>query len=136
MSENPEKGEACFIIGKGTPDEKKYVLQFTFDALEAIETETGESIEAVFTRIQDPAKRRLRDVRILVFAALREHHPEITMRLAGELILAAKTDAVYAGLSRAAELAFPSDPAEPGSDANPTEARPAIAPGIAGTGTG
>lgn len=133
MSENAEKGEACFIVGQGTPNEKKYVLQFTFEALESIEQETGESIEAVFTRIQDPTKRRLRDVRIMVYAALREHHPEITMRLAGELILAAKTDAVYVALQRAAELAFPTE-AEPGSEGRPTEP-PAAAPAGGGTGT-
>lgn len=133
MSENAEKGEAAFVIGAGTPDEKKYVLQFTFDSLEAIETETGESIEKVFQRITDPTKPRLRDMRILVYAALREHHPEITKKLAGDLIMAATTEKIYQAMETAAEAAFP---AMKEGAANPTEAQPAAsAPAGDGTGT-
>src|SRR5215471_9137060 len=100
---NPLNGEAEITIGQ-PPNDRVYKLKLSFDALVNIEELTGQSIDQVFESIKD--KPRLKTMRQVFFCALHENHPEITERLAGELLLQASLPAILAAITRAGEAAF------------------------------
>lgn len=81
---NPVKGEVSFPV-----DDKTYILQFTIDAICSLEAENGKGIIGLISELQDPSKVSLTLARQMLWAGLQEHHPEITVKEAGELIPAA-----------------------------------------------
>lgn len=79
---NPHKGEVSFE-SKG----QRYVLQYSIDAICTLEGETGKGIIALAGELEKSPSMTL--MRQLIWAGLLEHHPEMTLKEAGELILAA-----------------------------------------------
>jgi hypothetical protein len=96
---NAERGEAGLVLG-----DKTYTLRLSNNAqceLEALFG--GEPIGEILARLATGGRTV---IRASLFAALREHHPKMTLADAGELM---DVDAVAVGkaLSLAIELAFP-----------------------------
>lgn len=81
---NQHKGEVAFDA-----DGKQYTLRYSIDAICCLETETGKGIVALLSEFQDSDKITLTLARQMMWAGLREHHPEVTVKEAGELIVAA-----------------------------------------------
>ncbi|MFZ5736309.1 MAG: hypothetical protein ACOY6K_05440 [Pseudomonadota bacterium] len=110
-----------------------YRLRFSIDALCTLEDISGKSFPEIAAELQDPAKARIGRVRQLLYAALRQHHPAIDLREAGEIILTAGgMVAVMEKVGEAFAAAFPQ--AEKGSGRaaeNPPTSAP---PAKAGTG--
>lgn len=103
---NPHKGDVTFEAGG-----RSYTLRFSVDALCALEEVSGRGIVALSTELSDMDRVSLTLLRKVVWAGLREHHPDIDMKSAGELIveaggLAAMMGVVGTALSRA----FPQGP--------------------------
>lgn len=107
---NPVKGEVSFVA-----DERTYTLKFSIDAICALEAETSKGIIALTTDLQNPEKMTITVARQILWAGLREHHPDITLKEAGELIpLAGGLSAIMALTAQAMSSAFPRSK-EPGS---------------------
>jgi hypothetical protein len=81
---NPNKGEIAFDV-----DGKRYTLRYSIDAICSLEAEAGKGMVALIGELQDPSKMSLTLARQVLWAGLLEHHPELTVKEAGELIPAA-----------------------------------------------
>lgn len=92
---NPHKGEVELKAG-----DKIYVLRFSIDAICNLEDATGEpfSVTASAMARQETASMTL--TRLLLHAALRENHPELSLKDAGEIIPEA------GGMGPVAEMVF------------------------------
>jgi hypothetical protein len=74
---NPVKGEVAFQ----TSDGRSWTLLFSFDALASAEESLDQGIGEIV------AEGRLKGLRAVFWAGLRHHHPTLTEKDAGELIL-------------------------------------------------
>jgi hypothetical protein len=112
---NPLKGEVEFEA-----DGKTYTLRYSADAICNLEEKAGRGFPVIAGELMDPDTTSLRLVRMAIWAGLREHHPDITLQQAGELILAAggmKT--MMERFDQALRLAFPDIAAQSGDGARP-----------------
>jgi hypothetical protein len=82
---NPHKGELSFEA-----DGKTYTLVYSNNALVELEDKLNRGIVDLTTEMslwaQDPTKIRLGLLRAVFWAAFIEHHPEVDLKAAGELI--------------------------------------------------
>lgn len=120
---NPHKGEVAFDA-----DGKRYVLRYSIDAICQLEAETGKGIVALISDLESPERMSVTLARQVLWAGLTEHHPNITVKDAGELIAAA------GGLVRIVSLfgeAFAAAFPQPEGKQNP---RKAGSPKASGTG--
>lgn len=115
---NPHKGEVVFDAGG-----QAYTMRFSIDAICALEEETGKGVVLLSEELSDPAKLRMSLVRQVVWAGLRDAHPELTVKQAGELIASSGgLSNMVERIGRAFQLAFPVDektgdrPQKPGQD--------------------
>lgn len=122
---NVHKGDVTLRAG-----ERSYTLRFSIDALCVLEDACGgKGIVALSAELSDPSTLRLGLLRKVLWAGLRDHHPEIDEKAAGEIIPEAGGLAVVmAAVNTAFELAFPPADAKPNGDARPP------VPGQDGTG--
>lgn len=123
---NPHKGEVAFEAGG-----KSYTLRYSIDAICALEEATGKGIVALSTELSAAGTISMGLLRQVVWAGLREQHPDVDLKCAGELIVDAggltkMIEYVGSALSRA----FP-QPEEPAAGA---AARPPV-PDQSGTGS-
>ena len=81
---NPHRGEVKLKAG-----EKAYTLRFSIDAICQLEEATGKNLVALMTEMSDAKRMSISAVRQLLHAALHEHHPEVSLIEAGELMMAA-----------------------------------------------
>jgi hypothetical protein len=81
---NPHKGEVSFDANGAA-----YTLRYSINAICELENETGKGIVALMTELEDPTRMSMTLARQIMWAGLREHHPDITVKAAGELISAA-----------------------------------------------
>lgn len=114
---NPMKGEASLRLADG----RTLTLAYSFDALCAVEEVAARSISEVLAEISKGAPR-LTTARALIYGGLQQHHPEVTLTEAGELILS-DGPAVSEAMNRALAAAFPKA-AEGRQAANPPSQRP------------
>lgn len=103
---NAAKGEVTITAGGET-----YRLAFTTNAMCEVEDATGKSINAVLAEMSNPERVGIRELRLLLWASLTEHHPDITIRDAGRICDEIGAGGVGDLIGRAVEQAFP--PAEP-----------------------
>jgi hypothetical protein len=77
---NPLRGEASFEV-----EGKPYRIHFTWNAAAEYEDVTG---RALSDALLDVAKQRLsaKSLRAFLWAGLQEHHSEVTLRDAGDLL--------------------------------------------------
>ena len=99
---NPHKGQVALNV-----DGREYTLSFSINALCELEDALGESVNAIAAQMGDGSKVRLKTIRTLVWAALRDHHPETSVEDAGEIIGAAGVPATMEAIGEAFAKAFP-----------------------------
>ncbi|QUS40574.1 hypothetical protein RPMA_18320 [Tardiphaga alba] len=78
---NPHKGEVSLTAGGET-----YTLKYSVDAICRLEESTGKNLTTLMTEMADASKMSLTMTRHMVHAALFEHHPEVTLKEAGEIM--------------------------------------------------
>lgn len=109
---NPIKGEASLKV-----EGREYTLCFSIDAMCALEEKLDRTMQDIMSDLTDPTRIGVRLTRALLWASLREHHSEITLKMAGDLIPAAGgVPAVVERISLAIQRAFPTPEA---SDPHP-----------------
>lgn len=81
---NKHRGEVTIMI-----EGKVYTLCFSIDAMCQLEDVLGKGIVVITQEFADPIKIKVGTARAAFWAALQEHHPEVTLKAAGELIPAA-----------------------------------------------
>jgi hypothetical protein len=106
---NPHKGEAAFEV-----DGVVYTLRLSTNAICELETAMDKGLDAIVGNMA-----RLSTVRGLLWAALRDHHPEITMAGAGILIDKAGMAAAMNAVTAALTAAFPPKTDEKAGPTNP-----------------
>ena len=118
---NPQRGEHSVTVGETT-----YTLRFTLNALCEVEEAAGVSVEALLGRVSNG---NLRDVRLLVWGALRDAHPELTLTEAGTVLGAVMAadgmEAAEALIVTAIEEAFPTKTTNPRTPARRKKKRKA-----------
>lgn len=110
---NKQVGEHSFQA-----DGSKWTLRFGAWAISELETELDRSILSIAKELENPEAVRTRTVIACVWAGLQQHHPEIDMRTAADLMDKRGLEAVRIDLETAINLAFPEGEGG-GSDANP-----------------
>ena len=99
---NPLKGEVELVVGEGAEDETTYVMRLSIDAIVHAENLLDKSINDML-----PTLDRIGTLRALLWASLREHHEDVSLLDAGELIVAAGADVVMGKIAQALKAAFP-----------------------------
>lgn len=110
---NPHRGSVALQAG-----DRAYTLSFSVNAICDLEAEVDKPVAEIIAAIQDPKQLRLSTVRVLVWAALRDHHEEVTIKEAGVITTDAGIQAAVEKVGRAFQLAFP----EAKGKANPRKA--------------
>jgi hypothetical protein len=98
---NKFKGDVSFETG-----EKTYTMRFSANALCELEDALEMGVNAVAKQLANPESMRLKMVRVVFWAGLRDHHPEITLHQAGEIITDVSLTQAMGVVSKAFELAF------------------------------
>lgn len=80
---NAHKGDVSFDVAG-----KTYTLRFSVDALCQLEDQLGMGFPAIVLSMQNPKTLRLGTARAVLWAGLIEHHPDIDVKAAGELMVA------------------------------------------------
>lgn len=99
---NPHRGSVALQAG-----DRAYTLSFSINALCELEDALDKPVSEIVATIQDPAKVRLSGVRMLLWAGLRDHHPEVTVAEAGEIATDAGFTVAVEKIGEAFKLAFP-----------------------------
>lgn len=81
---NPHKGEVELKAG-----DQVYVLRYSIDAICAIEEKLGKNFLRIVAEMQNPATMTVTMMREVLHAGLAERHPELTLKEAGEMLVAA-----------------------------------------------
>ena len=100
---NPHKGEVEFTVGK-----KVYTLHFSINAMcELEEAMGGAGITELAMQMSDPSKFKLKDMRTMFWAGLRDHHEAMTAQDAGRLMNDLGMMEAMNLVAKAFTLAFP-----------------------------
>lgn len=122
---NPHRGEATFTV-EGVAYKAVFSTNAFCIAENALDLGTTEIVARLLL------KGRVGDARVVLWAALQEHHPDLTLEDVGGLIDALGQEETGAMIGKGVSLAMPAlVKAKPGSPARP---RPAAAPNASGTG--
>lgn len=86
---NPHKGEVAFDA-----DGKTYTLRFSSNAICELEERLDKSFTKIGAELQaavetDPASIRFGTLRAIFWAGLQDHHPDIDLAAAGDVMIAA-----------------------------------------------
>lgn len=108
-------------------DGETYVVSFSVNAMCELEELQDRSVVDIMTELEkvrhDFTKLRMQTVRSIVWAALRDHHPDTSMKDAGDIISAAGVPVVMAKIAEAIMLGFPQAPAGSAEGKAPAKAR-------------
>lgn len=121
---NPHRGEVTFEA-----DGKQWTLAYSINALCVLEDALGMGIGEVVERFGNVQKLRLNTVRAVLWAGLNDHHPEVSLKQAGELIADMTLPTSIDLLGRAFSLAFPDGKDESGNPPQPGGPTNGIGPG-------
>jgi hypothetical protein len=103
---NPTKGEVTFEANG-----QIYTLKFSVNALCRLEAETGKGFPKLLTELSNLDTVSITLLRNLTWAGLQEHHPHVSINLAGDLIVAGGGMSIMLEkISKAIESGFPSPP--------------------------
>lgn len=105
---NKHKGQIDMVAGGET-----YTLRLAANALVIAEGLLDKGVQEIGDMLADAATFRLGTARALLFAGLHEHHPEITLEDAGEIIGEIGIPAVVAKLGESMQAAFEQPGGEP-----------------------
>lgn len=114
---NPVKGEASVTLASG----EELTLRYDFNALAAVEEAADKPIAEVLGAMSNGVPR-LTVARALIYGGLREHHPEVDVKAAGELVLS-DGKALVDAMRKALASAFPQ--AEGRKGGNPPKSKTA-----------
>jgi hypothetical protein len=114
---NGEKGEVEVRSGDDV-----WTIQFTVNALCELEEATGAPFQKLMARFSDEKGVSLKDLRLLLWAGLQEHHSGVDLKAAGAIMQEVNYNAVGEAIGRALARTFPD--VEPGDDARPQKASP------------
>lgn len=108
MAANPHRGSVEFEI-----EGKTYTLRYSINAICVLEERAGRTLLQLAEDLKDITTLRMATIRDVLYAGLIEHHPEITVAAAGELIIAAGgAIKVVAKFSDAMAAAYPAPEAK------------------------
>ena len=99
---NTLNGEVDFPVGNTT-----YRLRLSINQLIEVEEITGLGIVQLATMFADPENLRAGHVRAVLWGALRQHHPEINLLGAGEIMTEARLQPTIEFVGLALQAAFP-----------------------------
>lgn len=109
---NGFKGEVALKYG-----DESFTMVMDFNALCDFEGETGKDA-LKFMEDMENGEASVVEIRVMMWAALRQLHPDMTLQLAGR-ILSENADAIQ----RAAAAAAPAAESKPGNAKRPAKAR-------------
>ena len=110
---NPHRGGVAVRVG-----DDEWTFSFSINALCELEDLLDKPMPQIFASLRDEENMRMSDVRALVWAALLDHHDEITLREAGDVATKVGTPVCLEKIGKAVELAFPTKAAK-----NPQKAK-------------
>src|SRR5690606_4502101 len=114
---NPFRGGVPLTVG-----DKTYTLSFSVNAICELEDHFGgKPVAQIADGLDDPKNVRMSTVRALVWAGLRDHHEEVSLKDAGLLASEAGVPACMEAVGRACQLAFPEQ--EAGDKPRPQKAK-------------
>lgn len=100
---NKQRGEVSLKAG-----DESYILRYSIDAICVMEGELGKGFAAIAGELSNPDKISITLARAVLWAGLKEHHSDITLKEAGELIPAAGgLTSIMFVISEALTHAFP-----------------------------
>jgi hypothetical protein len=99
---NPHKGEVSFDHGG-----KTYKLVFSANALCEMEDLTGEPAIASIAAMGDPTKAKIKTLRAAMWAALRDHHEQVSLKEAGNIVTGIGMAKASSLIGQVFSLAFP-----------------------------
>lgn len=110
---NRAKGQFSFTAADG----ESYTLEYDVNALCEIEDKFDAPIKDLQERLEQPS---VRDLRVMLWAGLQKHHPEIDLKGAGALVLVqdaadALTQAMAAAMPKGGDSDDPRVPAAAGT---------------------
>lgn len=120
---NRERGQVSIDI-----DGKAYKLVYSTNALCELEDALNRNVNSITAEVQDPSKVRLKTLRAMFWAGLTEHHPDIDLKAAGNLMTIGGASAVMTKVGEAFRLAFP--------EADEVNGRPPAKPAATKDGAG
>jgi len=116
---NPLRGD----VELKTPD-KAYTMRMSVNAIINLEDHFEMGINDIADMLGDEKGMRIRNVRTVVWYALKDHQPEITEEEAGEAITQAGFGQTVLAIQKAMTAAFPEAAAKAGAEAdNPQKAK-------------
>lgn len=98
---NPHKGEVELRVGAET-----FTIRLAANALVIAEDLLDKGVSEIADMLSDATAFRLGTARALLFAGLREHHPNLSLDDAGEIIGAIGIPAVVTKLGESMQTAF------------------------------
>ena len=99
---NKERGEVELVVGDAT-----YTLRLTINSICELEAEAGKPIGDV---ARDAESGSIRPVRMIMWAALKDRHPEMTLNGAGDLMTAIGLSKCSEVMTKVLQAAFPPAP--------------------------
>lgn len=111
---NPHRGDVEILDVAG----KSFTLQFNIDAFCALEEKVGKPYQVLAVEVAYPETMTVTLVRAMLWAGLREHHADLTLKEVGERFIGdpgGGLQRVLPPLSKAIERAFPK-----AAEGNPT----------------
>lgn len=109
---NPHRGQSELRVGDET-----FTLSFSLNSICEVEDATGEDIQAVLSKVE---KNDFKAARLILWGALLDHHPEVSLKDAGALIPEGGFPALVEALTACVQRSFPQDDGAPAG--NPPKA--------------
>lgn len=100
---NPARGEVALKVG-----DLDYTLKFSTNAICELEDHLNRGLNEIVSDLE-----RLSVVRALLWAGLRSNHPELTLKMAGDIIDKCGMPAAVDHVGTALRLAFPPETGSP-----------------------
>ncbi|WEX07370.1 GTA-gp10 family protein [Chelativorans sp. AA-79] len=99
---NPIRGEVTLQAG-----DEAFTLSFSVNAIVELEDHLDLPVSKIANLLNDPENVRMKTVRALIWAALRDHHEHVTIIEAGKLATRVGVAGCMEKVGRAFQLAFP-----------------------------
>lgn len=99
---NPHRGSVSLQAG-----DRAYTLSFSINALCELEDAFDAPVAKIAADMDKAENVRIKSVRLLVWAGLRDHHEEVDLKGAGLIATEAGIPACMAAIGQAFKLAFP-----------------------------
>ena len=99
---NPNRGGVSVRVG-----DDEWTFSFSINALCELEDLLDKPVAQIVATLSDPDNMRISNVRAMVWAALLDHHEDITLVEAGDVATKVGTSVCLEKIGKAVDLAFP-----------------------------